>query len=437
MPELSASALGSLSVILLMFFVACGIRVFVAAALVGFLGLAALKGWTAAIGLAGLTPYAKAASYEFSVLPMFILIGFLAFHAGMTRNVFDAARVWVGKTPGGLAVATIFATAGFSAVSGASTATTAVFSRIALPEMLERGYKVTISAGVVAAGGTLASLIPPSGILVIYGIIAEASIGKLLIAGFIPGVLSALIYVFTLIFLFKRNPLLGPRGASYPFTDKIIALRKVMGIGIVILIVLGGLYTGLLTPTETGAAGAFVMLLFCLFRAEFRFANLIDAFMETVKISSMIFAIIWAVLVYVRFLGFTGLPNDIAGYVLGFDVNRYVILIAILLFYVVLGMFMDAIGMLLLTLPIVIPTIIGLGFNEIWFGIILVKMAEICLITPPIGLNCFVVHGVRPDIPLNKIFKGTFPFFIADVATVALLIAVPEIVLWLPGQIVN
>ncbi|MCY6379398.1 TRAP transporter large permease [Hoeflea prorocentri] len=437
MTDLDTSTLGLLSVVFLMALVAGGIRIFVAAALVGFLGLASLRGWDAAIGLAGLTPYAKAASYQFSVLPMFILIGFLAFHAGLTRNVFEAARIWVGRLPGGLAVATILATAGFSAVSGASTATSAVFSRIALPEMLGRGYKVAISAGVVAAGGTLASLIPPSGILVIYGIIAETSIGKLLIAGFVPGFLSAAIYVLLLVFLFKRNPGLGPAGTAFPLREKIASIRKVSGIAVVIMIVLGGLYTGLLTPTETGAAGAFVMLLFCVFRADFKLENMAHAFMETVKVSSMIFAVIWAVLIYVRFLGFTGLPNDIAAYVLSFDVNRYVILIAILLFYVVLGMFMDAIGMLLLTLPIVIPTIIGLGFNEIWFGIILVKMAEICLITPPIGLNCFVVHGVRPDIPMNKIFQGAAPFFVADVATVGLLIAVPEIVLWLPNQMAN
>lgn len=431
---LEDAAIGYLSVGLLLLLVAAGVRIFVAAALTGFLGLVYLRGWDAALGLAGLTPYAKTASYEFSVLPMFILVGFLAFHAGLTRQVFDAARVWVGRMSGGLAVATIFATAGFSAVSGASTATSAVFTRIALPDMLKNGYSLSISAGVVAAGGTLASLIPPSGILVVYGIISETSIGKLLLAGFIPGAFSALIYVLTIVFLFKRNPDLGPRGVAYSWSQKIKAVRGLYGIALVIFIILGGLYTGWLTPTETGAAGAFVMFLFCMFRAEFRLSNMRDAFTETVKISSMIFAIIWSVLIYVRFLGFTGLPGDVADWVLALDVNRYVILIIILLFYVVLGMFMDAIGMLLLTLPIVIPTIDALGFDQIWFGIILVKMAEICLITPPIGLNCFVVHGVRPDIPMNLIFRGAFPFFVADVATVILLIVFPDIILWLPNQ---
>lgn len=428
------TTLGLLSIVLLLFQVALGVRIFVAASLTGFLGLYLMRGWDAAIGLAGLTPYAKTASYSFSVLPMFILIGYLAFHAGLTKSLFDAARIWVGRLHGGLAVATVFATAGFAAVSGASTATTAVFSRVALPEMLKRGYSVSISAGVVAAGGTLASLIPPSGILVIYGIIAETSIGKLLLAGFIPGLLSAIIYAASIILIFKIRPELGPRGNSYTLMSKLKATKGVGGVGFVVAVVFGGLYTGWLTPTETGAAGAFVMLMLCLFRAGFKLRHLWAALIETVKVSAMIFAVIWAVLIYVRFLGFTGVPNDIADWVLGLELNRYAILLLILLFYVVLGMFMDAIGMLLLTLPIVLPTILGLGFNEIWFGIILVKMAEICLITPPIGLNCFVVHGVRPDIPMTKIFKGAFPFFLADVATVAVLIALPEIVLWLPNR---
>lgn len=424
--------LGFASIVFLLVLVALGVRIFVAAALTGFLGLLIMRGWTAAIGLAGLTPYAKTADYSFSVLPMFILIGFLAYHAGVTRSLFDAARIWVGRLNGGLAVSTVLATAGFAAVSGASTATSAVFSRIALPEMLSRGYSVSISAGVVAAGGTLASLIPPSGILVIYGIIAETSIGKLLLAGFVPGILSAAIYVGTVIIMFRLRPDLGPRGEAYPMLSKLKAAKGVSGVAIVVAIILGGLYTGWLTPTETGAAGAFVMLLLCLVRKEFTAGKLKDALIETVKVTAMIFAIIWAVLIYVRFLGFSGVPGEFAEWVLSLDMNRYTILIMILLFYVVLGMFMDAIGMLLLTLPIVIPTIQGLGFNEIWFGIILVKMAEICLITPPIGLNCFVVHGIRPDIPMSKIFKGAFPFFIADVATVAVLIMLPEIVLWLP-----
>ncbi|MBJ3778027.1 TRAP transporter large permease [Acuticoccus mangrovi] len=426
--------LGVLSVVLLLTLVGLGVRIFVAAALVGFAGLAAMRGFGTAMALAGLTPYAKTATYEFSVLPMYLLLGFLAFYAGMTRQVFEAARIWVGQLRGGLALATVVATAGFSAVSGASTATSAVFTRIALPEMIRAGYAVSISAGVVAAGGTLASLIPPSGILVIYGIIAETSIGKLLLAGFIPGALSALVYVATIAVLFRLKPELGPVGQSYTLRRKLAATRNLAGIALVIAIVLGGLYSGWLTPTETGAAGAFVMLVFCVFKTGFRLANLRDALIETAQVSAMIFAIIWAVLIYVRFLGFTGLPGDIAEWVLGLDANRYVILIGILLVYVVLGMFMDAIGMLLLTLPFVLPTIDGLGFNEIWFGIILVKMAEICLITPPIGLNVFVVHGVRPDIPVNTIFRGAFPFFIADVVTVILLILIPDIVLWLPNQ---
>ena len=429
---MSSFDIGLIGVASLVFLVFMGMRVFLAAALVGTLGLVAIIGWESGLGLVGTIPHSKAVTYTLSVLPMFILIGFLAFHAGITESLFDAGRKWLGWLPGGLAVATVMAATGFAAVSGASTATAAVFARVAVPDMLKYGYSRQLAAGVVAAGGTLATLIPPSAILVIYAIIVEESVGALLVAGFLPGIVSALIYVALIVGMATFKPELGKPIKGFTWGQRMKSLPGTFPIFLVILIIFTAMYEGWATPTEAGALGAAVVFVMALIKGM-RWGNLKDALMETAKLSVMIFSIIWGVLVFVRFLGFAGLPDAFAKWVVALPYEPIYIVIGILLFYAVLGMFMDAIGMLLLTLPVVYPAVIGLGYDPIWFGIIVVKMAEICLITPPIGLNCFVVNGVRPDIPLNTVFKGVGPFFIADVATIAVLLAFPEIVTWLPN----
>jgi tripartite ATP-independent transporter DctM subunit len=413
-----------------------GVRVFIAAAVIGFLGLVSLLGWHAGAGMAGTIPHSKTSSFALSVLPMFILIGYMAFHAGLTQAVFDAARKWWSWMPGGLAVASVFATAGFAAVSGASTATAAVFSRVAIPEMLANGYDRRLAAGVVAAGGTLASLIPPSAILVLYAIIVEESVGQLLLAGFIPGIVSAIIYALLISGRVMLNPKLAPPTEKYSWSERFKSVPGTTPIIAVIVIIFTAIYGGWATPTEAGALGAFVVFVIAMARGM-GFTNLKNALFESAKLTVMIFSIVWGVLIFVRFLGFAGLPDAFAEFVNGLDMPPVMIICMILLGYAVLGMFMDAIGMLLLTLPVVYPAVIGLGYDPIWFGIIVVKMAEICLITPPIGLNCFVVNGVRPDIPLNEVFRGIGPFFVADVATVALFIAVPEIITFLPNLMLS
>ncbi|NCF29858.1 MAG: TRAP transporter large permease subunit [Gammaproteobacteria bacterium] len=416
--------------------VLAGVRVVYATAAVGLLGVVAMIGWDAGATNIGMIPHAKGSLYALSVIPMFILIGFLAFHAGMTQSLFDAARKWLGWVPGGLAVATVFATAGFAAVSGASTATAAVFSRVAIPEMLKYGYDPRLAAGVVAAGGTLASLIPPSAILVIYAIIVEESVGRLLIAGFVPGVVSALVYAAIIIVRAKLNPELGRPITGFTWSDRIRSVPGTLPIAFVIVIIFSSMYSGWATPTEAGAVGSFVVFVIALVNGM-RWKTLREALLETAKLTVMIFSLIWGVLIFVRFLGFAGLPEMFANFVIALPYPPIVIMICILLFYVVLGMFMDAIGMLLLTLPVVYPAVIGLGYDPIWFGIIVVKMCEVCLITPPIGLNCYVVAGVRPDIPLSAVFRGIGPFFICDVLTLGLFLAFPEIITWLPDQMMN
>ena len=429
-------SIGIVGVVALVLMVFLGVRVYIAAAAVGLAGLVALIGWDAGAGMAGTIPHSKSISYTLSVLPMFILIGFLAFHAGLTEKLFDAATKWLGWVPGGLAVATVMAATGFAAVSGASTATAAVFSRVAVPDMLKAGYDKRLAAGVVAAGGTLATLIPPSAILVIYAIIVEESVGRLLVAGFVPGIVSALIYVGLIVLMATFRPNLGRPIRGFTWPQRWRAVPGTFPIAAVVVIIFSAMYFGWATPTEAGALGAFVVFALALLHGM-RWLGLKEALLDTAKLTVMIFSIIWGVLIFVRFLGFAGLPEAFARWVVSLDVPPIVVMICILLFYVVLGMFMDAIGMLLLTLPVVYPAVIALGYDPIWFGIVVVKMAEICLITPPIGLNCFVVNGVRPDIPLTTVFRGIFPFFIADVATVGVFLAFPEIILWVPRMMLG
>ena len=443
---------GIVGVAALVVLVAVGVRVYVAAALTGFLGLVWLKGWDVAAAVAGTIPHSKTVTYPLSVLPLFILIGFLAFHAGLTRRLFAAARCWVGWVPGGLAVATVFASAGFAAVSGASTATAAVFSRVAIPDLLRSRYGKRLTAGAIAAGGTLASLIPPSAILVIYAIIVEESVGKLLLAGLLPGLVSVLIYAGLIVTLCVARPELGRPVRGISWGERLASLPGALPIVLVVGIIFGALYSGAATPTEAGALGAMVVFVIYAWRswrqrgeadAPGAFASrLREALMETAKLTVMIFTLVWGVFLFVRFLGFAGLPAAFADWVVALDMPPLAIVVCILLAYAVLGMFMDAIGMLVLTLPVVYPAVVALGYDPIWFGIVVVKMAEICLITPPIGLNCFVVAGVARElrgpggeslaIPLQDVFRGIAPFFVADVLTVAVLLAVPDLVLWLP-----
>lgn len=446
--------------------VVLGMRVAFAAAMAGLVGLIwifwAKKGmewdqlvWalTVAIKTAGQVPHSKVSSQTLSLIPTFILIGFLAYYAGLTKAIFEAAKRWFAWVPGGLAVSTVFATAGFAAVSGASVATAAVFARIAIPEMLKIGYNKQFAAGVVAAGGTLASLIPPSAILVIYAIIVEQDVGKLLLAGFVPGAFSAVVYAVLIIGIAMIWKSVGPPVRGFTWGERFASLPAAMPIVAVVVIIIFFVYNPFGdawgTPTEGGAVGAFIVFCMAVFRGM-RLAELKDALLETAKLTVMIFTIIWGVLIYVRFLGFADLPGAFADWISSLETSPMLILICILLAYAVLGMFMDAIGMLLLTLPVVYPAVMALNGGEmvsaadsafgmsgpmcaIWFGILVVKMAEFCLITPPIGLNCFVVAGVRPDLSVQDVFRGVMPFFIADAVTIGLLVAFPQIVLWLPS----
>lgn len=427
MMSLSALEMGALGAGALIVLVVLGVRIVYAAAAIGTAGLVVMLGWEAGLGIAGVVPHAKSVNYTLSVLPMFILIGYLAYHAGITQSAFEACRRWFGWLPGGLAVGTVFAVAGFSAVSGASTAAAAVFARVAIPEMLKAGYARPLAAGVVAAGATLDSLIPPSILLVVYGIIVEQSIGKLLIAGFVPGVVSALVYSAIIVLRCTWQPELGPRITGYNWPQRFQSLPATAPLFLVIGIIFTSMYYGWATPTEAGALGAFCVLVIALWRGM-KWPQLKNALMDSAKLTVMIFSVIWSILIFVRFLGFAGLPDAMATWVKGLELPPLAVILAIYALYFILGMFMDAIGMLLLTLPVIFPIVTGLGYDPIWFGIIVVKLCGIGLLTPPVGLCCFVVNGVRPDIPLGTVFRGVWPFVFADMLTVALLTAYPQIV---------
>ncbi len=451
----------------LLVLVLIGMRVAFAAALCGLVGLVwifwAKKQYAAdqlfwalevSVKIAGQVPHSKLSSHALSLIPTFILIGYLAYHAGLTRALFEAAKKWIGWVPGGMAVSTIFATAGFSAVSGASIATSAVFARIAIPEMIQLGYDKRLAAGVVAAAGTLASLIPPSAILVIYAIIVEQDVGRLLLAGFIPGLFSAFVYMSLIIAMALIWKKTGPAISGFSWGERFKSLPPVFPIFFVIFTIIFFVYNpfggdALGTPTEGGALGAFVVFLVAVWKGM-RWPALRDALIETAKVSVMIFTIIWGVLIFVRFLGFANLPIAFSDWLSSLTFTPLVTLMMILLAYAILGMFMDAIGMMILTLPVVYPAVMALNGGEnvtaaesafgmsgpmcaIWFGILVVKMAEFCLITPPIGLNCFVVAGARDDLTVQDVFRGVTPFFIADALTILMLLLFPTIVIWLPS----
>jgi tripartite ATP-independent transporter DctM subunit len=427
--------IGVISLVALTLFLMSGVRIAFATALCGFCGLWILRGYDPAAVLSATSILGHLTNYNLLVLPLFIMMGFFAYYAGITRDLYFAARQWFGHLPGGLAIATIFGSAGFAAACGASTASAAVMGRVALPELKKYGYDDKVSTGCVAAGGTMATMIPPSVLMVVYGFIAEESIGALLLAGILPGLLEAFSYALMLIVRFKVNPALGPpiRGITWP--DRFRSLKGVWGMVMLVVLVMGSMYAGIATPTEAagvGALGALGLAVWRMTRTDFW-----SAVAETARTTSLIFAIVAGVLIYVHFLGFTGMPGALAKFILELDVPPTVILIAILALYLVLGMFLDGIGMLLLTVPLILPTVKALGVDPIVFGVLVVRMVEIGLITPPVGLNVYVLKGVAPRVSMGDMFRGCGWFVFVDIINVAILLSFPQIILLIPQTMIR
>lgn len=402
-------------------------------ALVGFAGFAYIAGFNDALGVLRIVPYDTFASYDMSIIPLFLLMGGFAYYSGLSKDLYDTVHAWLGHLRGGLAMATVGACASFAAVSGSSLATAATMGTVALPEMKRYKYDDRLATGSVAAGGTIGILIPPSVVLILYAVITEQSIGKLFLAGIIPGTLEALFYLFTIYLLCRGNPKMGPPGPGTTFREKLLSLKGSWVVLVLFVLIMGGLYLGWFSPIEAAGIGAFGAFLFAIARRKLSWVSFKDSLFETGKTTVMIFIILMGALIFGYFLSVSRLPYELADAVSKLPVNPYIILIIILVFYLLLGAVMDSLAMMLLTVPIFFPLVLAMDFNPIWFGIIIVRVCEIGLITPPVGLNVYIIRGVAGDVPMQTIFRGIVPFLIADICHVALLVTVPQLSLFLPG----
>ncbi|MBW2031575.1 MAG: TRAP transporter large permease [Deltaproteobacteria bacterium] len=430
---MSPLTIGALGIVLLMIFLFMRMPIAVAMGVVGVMGMSVVVGVDAGLSVLKTAPFAAIAKYGFSVVPLFILMGNFCFHAGVSRDLYYTVNRWIGHFRGGLAMATVGACAGFAAVSGSSLATAATMGTVALPEMKKYKYSPELATGSISAGGTLGILIPPSVVLVIYGILTEQSIAALFLAGFIPGILEAIFYIIAISIVCRINPQAGPAGPKSSFSAKIISLKDTWPILTLFIIVIGGIYAGIFSPTEAAGIGAFFALIIAIVKRALDPRSFFASLEETMKSTAMIFTILIGAMVLGYFMTATRLPFELANVVSGLEVNRYIIFSLILIVYIILGCIMIPMAMVILTIPIVFPLVVAQGFDPIWFGIITVRIFEIAQITPPVGMNVFVISGVAGDVPMGTIYKGIIPFLIADICHLILLIAFPQIALFLPG----
>lgn len=426
-------AIGLIGFVILFSLLAFGMPIGAAMGLVGFAGIWILISDVAAFTKLAIVPFQVVTDYSLAVLPLFVFMAHVVFVTGMGRDLFNLASKWLGHQPGGVAQAAVAGCAGFAAVSASSIATAATMGLVAIPEMKRLKYDPALATGAVAAGGSMGVLIPPSGALIIYGILTETSIGKLFAAGLIPGILEAVFYMVTIYILCKWRPSLGPRGPKTTFREKVVAFGSCGEVIALAAFVLTGIVVGWFTPTEAGAVGAFGAIIFALLRKRLNWEKMKTAVLETLKTTGMIYGILIGAFIFNYFLAPTTIPYVIAEFVGGLPFPPMAILGMVLMVFFFLGMFLDVAAMTVLTIPIFFPLITSLGFNPVWFGILFVRMAEIAMITPPIGMNVYVIAGVAPDVPMQTIFKGIIPFVLADFCHVALLMFVPALVLFLPG----
>lgn len=425
---------GVIVFVALFLMLAVGVHIGVALGLGGLLGMYLTIGPDAAFAQLATIPFSTTNSFTLAVIPLFILMGALSNQAGLTSDLYRAAYNWLGRFSGGLAMATTLASAAFGAACGSTIVNAAVFTRMAMPEMTKFGYDKRLSAGCIAASGTLASLIPPSILMVIYAIITEQSVAQLLVAGLVPGLLSAAIYMAGIYLMVRARPSLAPLSdIRVSSAEKWRSLTGVWGIGFLFVLVIGGIYTGFFIPTYAGAVGAFGAFLIVLGKRRLSGRLLIDTFKEAGITTSTIFIIVIGGIVLARFLTYTGLISVTSEWILGLGLPSYMYLVAFAVIYLILGMFIDPIAIMVMTLPVMFPILTGVGYDPIWLGVISIKLAEISLITPPVGLNVYVVRSASPvPLTLEDVFTGVWPFLTLDVITLALLIIFPQIVLFLP-----
>lgn len=430
---MTPTEVGIIGIVILFILLFSGISIGMAMGLVGFFGFAYLNGFDPALGMMKTSTYRTFQSYGLTVVPLFIFMGEICYHAGISQSVYRTVYKWMGFVRGGLAISTIGACAVFAAVSGSSAATAATMGTVALPEMKKYKYDYALATGCLAAGGGIGILIPPSVILIVYGLLVEQSIGELFMAGFIPGILQAILFITVVYLLCLNNFRLGPPGPRTTFREKVFSLKDSWIVLVLFALVMGGIYIGVFTPTEAAGVGGFGALAYAVVTRAISWRILMNSLIDTGKTTAMIFLIVLGAQYLGYFLAVTRLPNELATFVTALEVNHYVIIAAIFFMYLILGTFMEGLSMMLVTIPIVYPMIIALGFDPIWFGIMIVIVFEMGLITPPVGINVFIIGGLDTSIPMYTIFKGIIPFLIADIFLVALLIAFPQIVMFLPN----
>ncbi|MEN9671489.1 MAG: Sialic acid transporter permease protein SiaT [Pseudomonadota bacterium] len=401
--------------------------------LVGAVGIGFTRGWDPAMASIAQVVYEAGFAYTLSVIPLFILMGNFVARAGLAHELFAAAEAFVGHFRGGLAHATVAACAGFGAICGSSIATAATMGKVAYPSMKKLGYSDTLSTGVIAAGGTLGIMIPPSTIMVIYGIITETNIGKLFAAGVIPGILTALLMMASIAYLTYKDPEHAPAGKRSTWSERWTALRGIWGVALLVVVVLGGIYGGLFTATEGagfGAAGAF---LFALARGRLTWAILTQVLVESARTTAMLFTLLIAATIFANFVNFTSMPVDLKEWITHLGLSPVMLITAMMLVYIVLGTVMEELTMVLLTIPLFFPIVTSLGYDPVWFGVLIVMIVQIGLISPPVGMNMFVLNALLPNVGLAKIYKGCWPFVLVMALVLGLLIVFPQLSLWLPS----
>lgn len=429
MSQFTAGIIGIIAVIVLLL---SGIPIGFSMILVGFIGLLYLANFSAALHIIGTIPYEIIGKYDYLVLPLFLLMGSICFSAGLGKSLFKFANSLLGRLPGGLAIATIGACALFAAVSSSSIATAVTIGTTSIPEMKKYKYDSAISTGCLAAGGTLGILIPPSGILIIYGIITETSIVDLFIAGIIPGIILTLLFMALVYIQSRINPTMAPPGPRTTLIEKLKATTECIEVILLIILVVGGLYIGWFTPTEAGGIAAIGSIVVSLVRRRLNWHRFKEALGDTIRTTGMIFMIMIGAFIMNTFIALSAIPQELADLVAGFDLPSVMVIILVVFVYLILGCFIDTMSMIVLTVPVFSPLVVlGLGYDPVWFGIIVVVVTEMAMVTPPIGINVFIIASIDKDVPMQVIFRGIIPFVAGEMALVFLLIAFPQIVMYL------
>ncbi len=434
---MSATLVGIIGLGGLFFLLAFRTPVAIAMMVIGVIGIWVLNGWQASMSTLVDESFVIASTYELIVIPLFVLMGNFATISGMSADLYRAAYAWVGHWRGGLASATIASCAGFAALSGSSVASAVTMGRVSLPEMRRYNYDNRLATGCIAAGGTLGILIPPSTGFVIYAILTEESIGRLFLAGVLPGLLLTVLFMISIYIQTRINPTLGPAGPRTNLPGRVKALVDAGAMIGIVVIVIGGIYGGIFTPTEAAGVGAFLAFLLALIRRKVNYNAMSTVLLQTIRTSALAFLILIGAHIFNPFLALTQIPGDLAELLAGLELPRYVIMLILMAAYIVLGTFLEGFAMLVLTLPIVHPLILALGYDPIWFGVVMVIVLEMGLISPPVGVNVFVVKGVAEDVPLKQIFSGIIPFWIAMAICLIILLIFPQIALFLPNTMIS